>query len=534
MIKPHGKAQLVLLFCIISQICFTQEVSRYVKYIQQASDNLNVTTNEPQAFLDSIPRPLEDYIDGHLDEYYIAQGHIYDITDNDVQSIHSFNKALTYALKENDYFHAGDACIQLYRVLYSTSKDNDLAVSYLNKAKVYFEKCDNVFGLYEIELIDAYMKYMNNKNLESINVLLPNLDKYKDVLLEDAYIYMDATAQLALNYMAIDSITKAKHYYHKFKTSINSPSAPKINYNSFNACINVELAWWYFKNKQLDSCKFHAAKARQQLDYLDRTYVISYYDLCVDVNNSIRNFDTAQIYLDSLRSYENELLSNQLIATNEISNFARISEEALEAERTKRKQNVLFVCILAFVLVLLSCYYYFIYKKQKRKLHKVSSEIDTLSYVKSNNEQLAVKVHGLEKYLKTLKNEVKEIAVTKCLEHQKVKIKELYKSLHINSSTILDKSDSHLDLVNDLNIDFFKKINELYPQLNKSEVIICYYVLIGFSNKEISVFLNTSIRSVESKRYRISKKIDFDKKKMTLVEHLHHTFKDTLNSEISL
>ncbi|WP_042246732.1 helix-turn-helix transcriptional regulator [Jejuia pallidilutea] len=118
------------------------------------------------------------------------------------------------------------------------------------------------------------------------------------------------------------------------------------------------------------------------------------------------------------------------------------------------------------------------------------------------------------------------------MEEQKSRIKELYTNLHINSSTILDKSESHLELVNELNIDFFRKIDETYPQLNKSEVIICYYILIGFNNKEISVFLNTSIRSVESKRYRISKKINFDKERTTLVEHLHKTFKDTLHSTI--
>ena len=113
--------------------------------------------------------------------------------------------------------------------------------------------------------------------------------------------------------------------------------------------------------------------------------------------------------------------------------------------------------------MLLSLVYVFFYRKHKIKLKTAKCEAKDLNYIKTNNEQLAVKVHGLEAYIKNLKREVKEISSEKCLEKQKLKIKELYTTLHINSSTILDKSESHLELINDLNIDFFKKIDVLYP-----------------------------------------------------------------------
>ena len=95
---------------------------------------------------------------------------------------------------------------------------------------------------------------------------------------------------------------------------------------------------------------------------------------------------------------------------------------------------------------------------------------------------------------------------------------------------MLDKGENHLDLVNELNIEFFKKIEEKHPQLNKSEISICYYLFMKFTNKEIAVFLNTTIRSVESRRYRISKKMNLTKKDMTLLEYLQNTFSDTLKN----
>ncbi|WP_203255675.1 helix-turn-helix transcriptional regulator [Hyunsoonleella ulvae] len=505
-----------------------QETSRFVDYIYEAGDNLQ-TSEKAQAFLDSIPRPLEDYIDTYVDEYYIIQGLIYGYDNNSIKAIQSFNKALSYAEKENDYFNAGYAYIQLFRELYDPSVDNSLALSYLDKAKTCFETCSNICWLYEIELIKAYMKYLDGKTIETINTILPNLGKYKAVLDEDAYIYMDATARLVLSYIKIDSVTKAQSFYKEFKTTRELPTAPTYNYRSFSTVINLEFADYFLREQQLDSCKFYLSEVRPDLIYLDKSYVMRYYNMCVDLNRGIKNYDMSDIYLDSLRNYEDEILQTQLIATTDISRSMRLSEDELKTERTKRKHNVVLVLILLMVLILSSMVYFVFYKKQKKKLHKVSSEVDTLSFVRSNNEQLALKMHGLEEYLKHLKNEIKDIATENSLEDQKTRIKNLYTDIRVNSSAIIDKGEGHFDLVNDLNSRFFSEVSKLHPELNKTEIIICYYVYLEFTNKEISVFLNSSIRSVESRRYRIVKKIGFDREKFTLAEYLCSVFSDKVN-----
>ncbi|GAL78048.1 hypothetical protein JCM19274_4547 [Algibacter lectus] len=113
---------------------------------------------------------------------------------------------------------------------------------------------------------------------------------------------------------------------------------------------------------------------------------------------------------------------------------------------------------------------------------------------------------------------------------QRKKIKELLKNLHLDSSLLLDKTENHLELVNEFNIDFFTQIKNEYPQLSDSEVIICYYLFVGFKSKEIAVFLNSSTRAVEGKRYRIAKKMDLQKSDFTLVEYLNTSFKSLKKS----
>ena len=54
------------------------------------------------------------------------------------------------------------------------------------------------------------------------------------------------------------------------------------------------------------------------------------------------------------------------------------------------------------------------------------------------------------------------------------------------------------------------------------------------TNKEIAVFMNTTVRSVESRRYRMSKKINLTKIDSTLVEYLQNTYSHTLkNNQIN-
>ncbi|MFS4481415.1 helix-turn-helix transcriptional regulator [Hyunsoonleella sp. 2307UL5-6] len=522
------KIEILFILFFITQLSTAQKDTPYIDYIKKANNSLHLISNESQSFLDSIPRPLENYIEGHVDDYYIMQGHIYGSLNNDINAVQSFNKALAYAENENDYLNAGDACIQLYRLLISVSKDS-LAIDYLNKAKINFKKCNDIFGLYEIELIEAYAKYIDGEFTESINFLLPKLDKYEAVKSEDAYLFMDAVSQVTLNYIGLDSINLAHKYFKIFNTSIEVPTVNISNYKAFKAAINLELANYFSKQKKIDSCTFYLNKGRDGLPYLDQTYINLYYNLNIDLNNTIKNFKLSNLYLDSLRSFENEISNSNLKATNDISNSIRVLDNKFKAQRIKGKRSLVILLLILLVFFVLSLLYFYFYKKQKYKLNKVSRKIETLSYVKSNNEQLAIKIHGLEEYIKNIKLEIKDIASIKCLENQKSHIRDFYTSLHINSSTILDKSDNHLELINDLNIDFFKKVEVLYPQLNKSEIIICYYLLLGFINKEIAVFLNTSIRSVESKRYRISKKINFDKNKFNLLQYLQLTFKDELH-----
>ena len=162
--------------------------------------------------------------------------------------------------------------------------------------------------------------------------------------------------------------------------------------------------------------------------------------------------------------------------------------------------------------------------KLKRKLTGFINQNKKLTHLKSSNEKLKVKSIGLEEYIVELKKKIKKIAVSEDLESQRIRIKELYKTLQIESPTIIDTSENHLDLMRNLDLEFFEALKSEYPELNDQDIIICHHLYVGFKNKEIAIFLNRTVRAIESQRYRISKKMNLDKKEVTLLEHLNSMF----------
>ncbi|WP_298494849.1 hypothetical protein [uncultured Algibacter sp.] len=521
-----------LCLVFIGYFSYSQATKDYFKFIDSASIYINENTDKTLSFLEAIPIPVEESIPGRVADYYSLRAIIHDEFNEYTKYHQCVIQAIKYAEKENNFCVGGEASIGLFSNLYFIEKDKT-ALKYLKKARAFFEKCDYEYGLLDVEQVEAYAKFLDQDYTESNNMLLNKLDIYKDIE-EDPYYYLFALYMLTSNYIGLNDLDKAHEYFNEFKKLKNNPLTIQFNYNSFEGAINSSFADTFFEKKQIDSTQFYLQKTSKTIKYMAVGSLKSYYRLHADLNKYIGNIDKSKIYIDSLMLLQKKMFDKTIEASFEVNESLIKAESELLAESKKKTFNNLLSAFIVIVLLLLSLFSYVYYRKQKDKLVDSNQEANNnLTYLKSNNEQLAIKVYGLEEYIKNLKIEVKQISRTESLEQQKEKIKELYKNLHINSSTILDKSENHLELVNDLNIEFFQKIKQNHPELNKSEVIICYYLFMGFSNKEIAVFLNVTIRSVESRRYRISKKINLNKKDTTLLEYLQNNYSDTLkNNEV--
>lgn len=79
---------------------------------------------------------------------------------------------------------------------------------------------------------------------------------------------------------------------------------------------------------------------------------------------------------------------------------------------------------------------------------------------------------------------------------------------NIKSDEVLKRIEEQFDLVHN---NFMKKLQEKHPDLTLNERMMCAYIKMDLSSKEIAPLLNISVRGVETIRYRIRKKLLLDR-----------------------
>lgn len=96
-------------------------------------------------------------------------------------------------------------------------------------------------------------------------------------------------------------------------------------------------------------------------------------------------------------------------------------------------------------------------------------------------------------------------------------IEEIKKSLYKLKSTLDFKLDeercwssfqNHFDLIQS---DFYQKMKATYTNLSVTDLELCAFARMEMCNKEIANQLNISVRGVETRRYRLKKKLALTK-----------------------
>ncbi len=120
--------------------------------------------------------------------------------------------------------------------------------------------------------------------------------------------------------------------------------------------------------------------------------------------------------------------------------------------------------------------------------------------VENKSRELAISTMSLIKkneFLNRIKNELKTA--------ENPKIKSVIKLINNNINNT-DDWQFFEEAFNNADKDFLKKIKTLHPNLTPNDLKLCAYLRLNLSSKEIAPLLNISSRSVEVKRYRLTKK----------------------------
>ena len=142
-------------------------------------------------------------------------------------------------------------------------------------------------------------------------------------------------------------------------------------------------------------------------------------------------------------------------------------------------------------------------KLEKEKLdldlkHKSQEIADLIISVRRKNDILTDIKQNLVVALNQLKaKDVKKGCQQLVLINSKI-------DTNIEGDEILKRFEEQFDVVND---QFMTKLSRAYPSLNLNERLMCAYLRMNLSTKEMAPMLSISVRGVETLRYRLRKKL---------------------------
>jgi len=134
--------------------------------------------------------------------------------------------------------------------------------------------------------------------------------------------------------------------------------------------------------------------------------------------------------------------------------------------------------------------------------HKSSELSDSAMNLVRKNDMLQAIDQNMEQLSESVRREETKARLVKKIGDIRKEIK-----MHMNDDDNWNKFEENFNLIYD---NFSQKIMEAFPQLKKSDLKLCVYLRMGLSSKEMASLLNTSVRSIETARYRLRKKLDID------------------------
>lgn len=519
-IKVVTKILLLYFVCNISSLAQSNQELRYYSYIDSAKSKVDNYPKLANAFLDSIPTPLEKKINGRIAEYYhlkaVVSSHFSEQTE-----VYYYNLlAFKYAEKENNYDIAGTSSLELFYNLYINDNDST-AFDYLKRAKKFYKLGSNHEGLTEVMQMEAFAEFYKNNYKKSNALILSKLDHYSSIK-DDQYYYMYALFMLTSNYVHLEDQVNGRKYLKKFQSLKNNSTIAPLLFKKHEVTLYNCITDMHIKNETLDSILPYLKKVGDLRQFMNNSDIETYYNNCITYYDIIKNEAGKNDYTDSLKIFKQDILKETVDASFNINKTLLENIQSLENGTKKSYFNKTWSIVLVVVLIILMIFVFMRYKNIRNIFNKQKKEY---SFLQDNHEKLKVKVTGMEGYISEVKKEVKDISSTSDKDNLQNKIKELNSSIQLNSSTLLSKTENHLELVSKLNVDFFNQLSSKHSNLNSSELIVCYYLFSGFKSKEIGAFLNTSTRAIESKRYRIANKLDVKTQGYNLVDYLKTTFK---------
>lgn len=423
--------------------------------------------------------------------------------------------------------------------LFETANDlNKMAIAYNNLA----------FNFERLGDFDSHVQYLMkavalNKKLGNTYRLIMNYNNigstYRERnLLEEAIAFYDsAFIQLEKLYnplqMAQNLLNRANIYKRKGDLEVAEPLYLKalslceehqISYGEMLAKINLgdlyrQRGQFARSRESLKSALELSltlnARREEALIYEKQAWLAR--DLG-EYKDAYQLIDRFHVLNDSL---VNESVRKEANALREKYEVEKKESEILSLSKQKLYQQLVIagMAIGLLVTVILVQWWRNKHKLLSKEKEKVTLQRKHLREVLENKDKeltaQAAQLIQMQQLLESTKSNMADILGDSSLEQTKVKkIKAA-----LNKNAVLEVKKDFDIRITESNKDFFNTLLKIYPDLKPAELKLCAYLRLNLSSKEISEITNRSIRTIETIRSSIRKKMGLGLSD-SLVSHL--------------
>ena len=312
-----------------------------------------------------------------------------------------------------------------------------------------------------------------------------------------AYSIMGAYYQSKKEYnKAIKNLLKASELFKSFPVEINLTGS--------------RLSECYLALGQTDIAKEIALKNLSFKNISEREKRYNY-KVLEKIYKKTKNKDLLLNVKDSLILISSDLNTRKVFKTlNDLETQILLSDSARALNESRIKYNLyLFILVITSVILVFSLVTIRInYNYQREKGNRLEIEKQIISSkLEEKNRELMSKTNFIiqrNDYLKKIQKEVDSRKVD-----SEISINRLSKELDLVIRS--EKSYSDFDkMFIEVYPDFYNKLNAL-ASLSQTDLRLASYIKMNHTNNEIASISGISLRTVESQRYRLSKKLNLEK-----------------------
>lgn len=389
--------------------------------------------------------------------------------------------------QKGEFIEAEKKYLKIYERRLQNEKPEDIVYSLSQLIAINFLKGDKKSAENKLDELDQY--YEKNKDLYNSKSLFTRNYGY-------GYVVYGAYNQ------SIKKYKKAIKYFDISKDILKDFPTELISLGSrFAECYlgagDLDKAEAVAK-KNLKIKNISEAEKRYNYNVLEKVY------LKKGLNSELLKVKDSLILITSGRSN-----SKILKTLNDLDTQIKISNSVRELNESKIRYNtylyILIICTILLFFSLITIRINFNYQKEKGDRLELEKFAIKNELEKKNRELVSKSNFILQRndYLKKLQKKFEDSKV------EEKSIKRLSKELNM----VISSEKTYQDFDNmfiEVYPEFYKSLNQI-NKLSKTDLRLASYIKMNHSNDEIAQISGVSVRTIESQRYRLSKKLKLDK-----------------------